>query len=227
MARMSLSRASALVAVVVLGATLAGCASSNKEEEVRRLRARALYESGLKSMADHEISPALTFLKEAVQADPGNASYHNVLGVLYLELHQPADAEAEFKKAVELDPGFGEAVHNLGLSFAEQGRYEEAIAQYKRAISMPIYPTPEVGYYNMGRAYAELHKPREAEGALKMAIRLEPKLGAAYYQLGVVLEGEGRRQEAREMFRKARDLDPTSPAGKAATEALRILGEGG
>jgi tetratricopeptide (TPR) repeat protein len=77
----------------------------------------------------------------------------------------------------------------------------------------------------MGRAYAQLKKPREAEDALKMAIRLEPKLGAAYYQLGVVLEGEGRRPEAKEMFRRARDLDPTSPAGKAAAEALKILDE--
>ena len=49
-------------------------------------------------------------------------------------------------------------MHNLGLSFAEQGRYEEAIAAYRKALSMPIYPTPEVGYYNLGRAYAQINK---------------------------------------------------------------------
>ncbi len=227
MSEMSLSRVSALLGVLMLGALLAACASSNKTEEVRRLRARALYEQGLRSLADQQISPALSSLKEAIQIDPENAIYHNVLGVVYLELHQAADAEAEFRKAVELDPGYGEAVHNLGLSFAEQGRYEEAIVQYRKAISMPIYPTPEVGYYNLGRAYAQINKPREAEDALKTAIRLEPKLGAAYYQLGVVLAGTGRRQEAKEMFRRARDLDPVSPSGQAAAEALKILEEGG
>jgi len=227
---MILSRASALFGTVVLGVvSLAGCTSSSavKEEQVRRLRAQAMYEQGVKALADHQVSPALTSLKEAVQLDPNNANFHNVLGIIYLEIRQPVDAEAEFRKAVELDPGYGEAVHNLGLSFAEQGRYEDAIVQYREAISMPIYPTPEVGYYNMGRAYAQIGKPREAEEALKMAIRLEPKLGAAYYQLGVVLASTGRRQEAKENFQKARDLDPASPSGQAASQALKILDEGG
>src|SRR5262249_48062538 len=125
------------------------------------------------------------------------------------------------------DPGYGEAVHNLGLSFAEQGRYEDAIVQYRKAISMPVYPTPEVGYYNLGRAYLQINKPREAEEALKMAIRLEPKLGAAYYQLGVAQASTGRRQEAKESFQKARDLDPASPSGQAAIQALKIMDEGG
>jgi type IV pilus assembly protein PilF len=227
---MTLSRGRAVAGALLLGMLwLSGCASSasSKEEEVRRLRARALYEQGLRSLADHQASPALSAFKEAVQLDPENANYHNVLGVVYLEIHQPADAETEFRKAVELDPGYGEAIHNLGLSFAEQGRYEDAIVQYRKAISMPVYPTPEVGYYNLGRAYVQINKPREAEDALRMAIRLDPKLGAAYYQLGVVLASTGRRDEAREIFRRARDLDPASPSGQAAAEALKTLGEGG
>jgi type IV pilus biogenesis/stability protein PilW len=224
---MSLSRGSALVGVLLLGIlSFTGCASSG-DEEVRRLRARSVYEQGLRSLADHQVSQGLSSLKEAVQLDPGDASFRNALGFVYLEIGKPADAEAEFRKAVELDPTYGEAVHNLGLSLAEQGRYEQAIVQYQKAISMPIYPTPEVGYYNLGRAYAQLDKPREAEEALRTAIRLEPKLGAAYYQLGVVLASTGRRQEAKEMYRKARDLDPASPSGQAAVEALKTLGDGG
>ncbi len=38
---------------------------------------------------------------------------------------------------------------------------------------------------------------------------------------------EGRKEEAKAAFRKAKDLDPASEAGRAATEALKMMGEGG
>ena len=219
--------APALAGVLFLGLLLLSSCAASQDEQVRRLRARSIYEQGLKNLADGQMSLGFSSLKEAVQLDPANPIFHNALGVVLLDLRKPAEAEAEFQKAVELDPNYAEAHHNLGLSFAEQGRYEQAIAAYRKAISLPIYPTPEVGYYNLGRAYAQVNKFREAEDALRTAIQLQPKLSAAYYQLGVVLTATGRREEAKGAFRRARDLDPASPFGQAAVEALKTLGEGG
>jgi len=205
---------------------LAGCASS-VDQEVQRLQARSLYEQGLKSLGNKQVSLGLTSLKEAVQLDPANPVFRNTLGVLFLDLGKPAEAEPEFRKAIELDPGYAEAHHNLGLSFAEQGRWDQAIAAYRKALSLPIYPTPEVAYYNLGRAYFQTGKPREAEEALRTAIQLDSRLAAAYYQLGVVLASSGRQEDAKAVFRRARDLEPSSPFGQAAIEALKTLGEGG
>ncbi len=227
MAQMTLSSGRPLAGVFCVALLLlAGCASS-KDEEVRRLRARSLYEQGLRSLADRQVSLGLSSLREAVQLDPANPVFRNALGVLLLDLHKPAEAQAEFQKAVELDPNYAEAHHNLGLSYAEQGQWEQAIVAYRKALSMPVYSTPEVGYYNLGRAYAQVGKPKEAEDALRTAIQLQPKLGAAYYQLGLVLTSTGRREEAKAAFRTARDLDPASPFGQAAVQALKTLGEGG
>lgn len=224
---MIVSRRSALAGVLCLSAlVLASCASS-QEEEVRHLRARSLYEQGLQGLADRQPARGLSALKEAVQLDPGNPIFHNALGVLLLDLRKAPEAQTEFEKAVALDPSYGEAHHNLGLAFAEQGRYEQAIAEYRKALSLPIYPTPEVGYYNLGRAYAQISKFQEAEEALRTAIQLQPKLPASYYQLGVVLTRTDRQEEAKAAFRRARDLDPASPFGQAAVEALKTLGEGG
>ncbi|HEV8437312.1 MAG TPA: tetratricopeptide repeat protein [Methylomirabilota bacterium] len=203
-----------------------GC-TSTRSQEVQRLQARSLYEQGLKSLADKNMSSGLAALREAAQLDPDNPIFHNTLGIVLLDLRKPAEAQAEFQKAVQLDPTYAEAQHNLGLSLAEQGRYEQAIAAYRKALSMPVYPTPEVGYYNLGRAYGLAGKLPEAEEALRTAIRLDPKLAAAYYQLGVVLTTGGRREEAKGAFRRARDVDPASPFGQAAVEALKTLGEGG
>jgi Tfp pilus assembly protein PilF len=205
---------------------LTGCAAS-KDQEVQRLQARSYYEQALKSLADKQVSAGLYSLKEAVQLDPVNPVFRNTLGVVLLDLGKPADAEAEFRKAIELDPGYAEAHHNLGLSFAEQGQWEQAIAEYRKALSLPLYATPEVGYYNLGRALAQTKRPREAEEALRTSIQLDPRLGAAYYQLGLVLASESRQDEAKVAFRRARDLDPASPFGRAAVDALKALGDGG
>ena len=229
MSQMTMSRQRSPGRLLMVGSLLlllSGCTSS-KDEAVRRLQARSLYEQALKSLGDRQISLGLSSLREAVQFDPGNPIFRNTLGVVLLDLRKPAEAATEFRKAVELDPSYAEAAHNLGLSYAEQGRYEEAITAYKKALSLPIYSTPEVAHYNLGRAYSQTGRPREAEEALRTAIHLDPTLGPAYYQLGVVLSTLGRREEAKGAFLKARDLEPTSPFGQAATEALKTLGEGG
>src|SRR5215470_7501396 len=186
MSKMIVSSGRALgVALMISVFALAGCRSST-DAEVRKLQARSLYEQGLKYLADKQIAQGYASLRQSVDLDPNTATTHNALGVVLLDLRRPAEAEVEFQKAVELDPTYAEAVHNLGLAYAEQGRYEQAIAAYRKALSMPIYPTPDVGYYNLGRAYAQIKKYPEAEEALRTAIQLQPTLGAAYYQLGVV-----------------------------------------
>src|SRR6266511_3273973 len=134
MGGMTLSTRCVLAGALLLGVVLiTGCASS-QDEEVRRLRARSLYEQGLRSLADKQISLGLTSLREAVQLDPENPTFHNALGVLLLDLRKPAEAEAEFQRGVALDANYAEAHHNLGLSFAEQGRYDQAIAAYRRSV---------------------------------------------------------------------------------------------
>ena len=67
----------------------------------------------------------------------------------------------------------------------------------------------------------------EAESSLRFALSLDPQMQAAYYNLGLVLVAEKRQDEARAVFRRARQLAPDSPFGQAARERLRALGDGG
>ena len=204
-----------------------GCAST-KDEEVQRLRARATYEQGVSHLSDKRVSLGLASVQEAVRLDPKSPLYHNTLGVVYLHyLSKPQEAQAEFQKALELDPSYADAMTNLGVTQAQQGHWEEAVATYRKAISLPIYPNPEVAYANLGWAYLNLDKPREAEESYRTAIQLQPRFPQAYYFLGVVLDRQGRKDEARAAFRAARDLDPESPFGRKAQDLLKDMGEGG
>jgi Tfp pilus assembly protein PilF len=225
--KFAVSRRAATALILLILA--AGCTSAaeKKAADVQRLHARALYEQALANLADRRVSLGMSALRQAIELDPQSALYRNALGVVLLDLKRPAEAQVELEKAVQLDPGFAEAQHNLGLSYAEQGRSGDAIAAYRRALASPAYTTPEVAYHNLGNAYLMLGQLRDAAEAYRAALQLEPKQVGSIYSLGVVLVREGRRDEAKAAFRRARDLEPGSPFGQAAAEALKNLGEGG
>ena len=212
-----------LTALAVL-ALIPGCSSTDMQ--VQRLQARSVYEQAIKNLQEDRLSLGLAALQQAIALDPENATYRNSLGVLYLNLRQPTDAQREFEKAVALDPSYAEAHHNLGIAFAEQGKFDQAIAGYRKALSFPTYTSSEVAYNNLGNAYLGQGKLREAEEAYRAALRLNGRLAAAHYGLGMVLNRQGRGEEARASLRVAREIDPDSAFGRAASEALKILGEG-
>lgn len=210
-----------LAAVLWLG----GCASS-EPPEVQRLQARAAYERGLGHLRDHQAALALSAFQEAISLDGTVATYRNVLGLLYLQLRRPDLALTEFQRATELDANYAEAHLNTGIALAEMTRWDEAVPAYRRAIAQPTLSVPHIAYQNLGLALYHLKQYREAEEALRFAIGLEPKLEAAYYNLGLVLLAQGRPSEARLAFRHVQDLSPQSAFGQAASSQLKVLGDG-
>jgi Tfp pilus assembly protein PilF len=136
-------------------------------------------------------------------------------------------ALVEFQRAVEIDPEYAEGHLNMGISLAEQGRFAEAVTAYSKAISLPRLTSPDTAHVNLGVALMYAGRLREAEGSLRFALSLDPQLAPAWYHLGMVLVASERRDEAKDAFRKARELAPGSPFGQAAVERLKALGEGG
>ncbi len=225
MSRQRALRGLALAVALALG----GCAALGNGEnaEVRRLQARAAYERGLSHLGKQEAAPALAAIQEAISIDATVPIYWNALGWIYLQLGHPEIAHGAFTKATELDDTFADAHLNTGVALAEVGRWEEALVAYRKALSLPTLTTPDTAYQNLGVALYNLKRYRDAEEALRFAIGLDPKLAAAYYHLGLVLVASDRREDAKPLFRRARDLAPRSPFGQAAVGQLKALGEGG
>src|ERR1700704_888113 len=178
---MALSSRGAVGALVLSLPLLLSACASTEDREVKKLQARSTYEQGLRNLSERRVSLGMAALKEAVELDPENATYHNTLGVVLLDLKRPAEAQAAFQAALEIDKNNPEAHHNLGLAYAEQSRFDEAIGAYKKALAFPAYATPEVAYYNLGNAYIRLGKAPEAEESYRAAVQLEPTLISAHY----------------------------------------------
>ena len=227
MMRLGVSRFGGLTGAIIwlVAVLLAGCATG--KAEVKRLQARAAYERGLTDLEEGRIALGISALQEAVSLDPDAAVYHNALGVSYLNLNRQAEALGELKRAVDLDGTYGAALHNLGVAYATAGKWDEAIRAYKKALSLPAYGNLEGTYNNLGWAYYNLGQLQEAEEVLRLALKLDPKMVAASYHLGLVLLKAGRRDEAKAEFRRARELEPDTPFGLAAQQHLKALGEGG
>ena len=227
-------RRGAIVAVGVM-LLLAGCAkpSSSKVEDtlqMRTLQARAAYERGTTALDNQQIGIAVTAFQEAAHLDPTVALYADSLGAVLLQMRQVDGALAWLDRAVKIDPTYGDAHLHRATALFMAGRLEEAVAGYRRALSLPSLTVPHVAHQNLGYALYALKRYREAEQSLRFALSLEaqePTMAATYVNLGLVLIADGRREEAKAMFRRARELAPNSASARDATEQLKALGDGG
>jgi Tfp pilus assembly protein PilF len=213
-----------LIALVLV---VSACATGRDVAPEKRLQARAAYERGLSHMRDQRPSLAITALQEAASIDANEPLYQHTLGLLLLQLRRPDLALERFQEATKLDPAYGDAYLVAGTALAEMARWDDAVTAYRRALAQPTLAQTHVAHQNLGVAFYNLRRYREAEESLRFAISLEPSLESAYYNLGLVFVAENRIDEAKAAFRQARTLAPESAFGQAALERLKALGEGG
>jgi tetratricopeptide (TPR) repeat protein len=225
--RVSRRRPRALGAALAV-ALLAGCASggSTPPPDPRRLQARAAYERGLAHLQGGQASMALGALREAVALDGAVPAYHNTLGLLLLQMGRPDLALDPLGRAVALDPGYADAYLNQGIALAELGRWQDAVPAYRKALSLPPFASEPLAHQNLGLALYHLGRFPEAEQELRLAIALDPRMEAAYYNLGLLMVATHRPEDARAAFRYVREIAPQSPFARAAGEQLRGLGDG-
>jgi len=131
-----------------------------------------------------------------------------------------ADAVAKLKRVVGLDPAFARAYDNLGLALDMLGQPEEARETFMKAVDLNRKLAAPSAWppHNLGSLLLRLQQLKEAEDALREALRYDPKFAMAHYHLGRTLEAEGRDSEAMEEYRAAAAHDPV------VVEALYSLG---
>jgi Tfp pilus assembly protein PilF len=224
-------------AIVVVGVMLllAGCTTtpSSKVQDTRQMRtlqARAAYERGTAALDNQQVGIAVSAFQEAAHLDPTAALYADSLGAVLLQMRQVDGALAWLDRAVQIDPTYGDAHLHRATALFMAGRLDEAVVGYRRALSLPSLTVPHVAHQNLGYALYALKRYREAEQSLRFALSLEaqePTMAATYVNLGLVLIADGRREEAKAAFRRARELAPNSASARDATEQLKALGDGG
>jgi tetratricopeptide (TPR) repeat protein len=158
----------------------------------------------------------------ALSIDDHLAAAHAVLG--FAKLHGDWDwtgAEASLRRSLELDPQKPTPHLWLAIVLEATGRSSEAVEEARRAVALQ----PDGAQVRAGLGYRLYWARRydEAMTELTEAVRLDPKLEAAYYFIGRAHGQQGRFKEARAAFAKARELSPGDGNLKSAEAYLDAL----
>ncbi|RPJ79012.1 MAG: tetratricopeptide repeat protein, partial [Acidobacteria bacterium] len=134
--------------------------------------ARSLAEAGRLN----EARQALRDAEPAIPPDAGEQT-HVDMGLLAMQLGDPAGAERLFRKAIAAYPSSAVAHEKLGLCLIEQGRAGEAAAALGRAVELE--PSSATVRYNLAVALARDGRLAEAAAAARSALRLRPDYAPA------------------------------------------------
>ncbi len=149
---------------------------------------------------------ALNAAKQAQALDDKLPEAHFVLGSVYAETGQTAQAIAELKRAQELAPNSDEAYHRLGNAYLDAGQNELAIRSLEKAVELNPYYWANLNA--LGNGYRQTGKYDKALKCFQQVTRMEPQNETGFANLGVVYMSMGRYQESIEPLETAMKLDP-------------------
>jgi type IV pilus assembly protein PilF len=209
--------AGTLLAIGVAG----GCATSEETKQ----KSKGYYQEGMASL-DQDRQKAFVSFQKAVQLNPENKEARYGLGHILVYQGKLTLAEAQFREAIKIDDNYSEAHTYLGQVLANQDRWADAAAEFRRALSNPLYSTPDLARFHLGRSLAHQGDYQGAMEALEDALVVNPpsvppamlqlELGKVYYKLGF-------ERRAKEALTKVTTLDKTGGYAAAAKEILARL----
>ena len=211
---------SMLVSALLIG-WLSGCATSEGSVQ----KSKGYYQEGLASL-DHDQQKAFVSFQKAVKLDPNNKEARYGLGHILAMQGKLPQAEEEFVAATKLDENYSEAYTYLGQVLEKQERWKEAIAAFRQALTNPLYATPVLARFHLGRSLAHEGDYQGAMEAFEDALVVNPpnvppallhlELGRVYYKLGF-------ERRSRETLTKVIALDKGGEYAASAKELLARL----
>ncbi len=209
-----------LVSALLIG-WLSGCATSEGSAQ----KSKGYYQEGIASL-EYDQQKAFVSFQKAVKLDPNNKEARYGLGHILALQGKLVQAEEEFTIATKLDENYSEAYTYLGQVLEKQERWTEAIAAFRQALTNPLYATPDLARFHLGRVLAHEGNFQGAMEAFEDALVVNPpnvppaqlhlELGRVYYKLGF-------ERRSREMLTKVTTLDKGGEYAAAAKELLTRL----
>jgi serine/threonine protein kinase len=125
----------------------------------------------------------------------------------------PEQAESLLKKAIELDPANAEAFYNLGKLYTSKKEYAKAIQSYDKATELA--PSSPDAFFNLGFLYYGKKDYPKAEALFLKVTELQPAyLDEAYFNLAVVQNLQGKKEESIGNLERALEVNPKNDKAK-------------
>jgi tetratricopeptide (TPR) repeat protein len=125
---------------------------------------------------------------------------HNSRGIDLAERGWLDEAINEFKSAIQSAPDFAQGYDNLGTAYADKGDLFNALTSYTKALCLE--PENPVALHNLG-CFLSNHGNALAAKCFKDAVKLEPDLYEARFNLGLCFASEDKHEQAIHQFEQA------------------------
>lgn len=184
------------------------------DEAVPFLNLGVLYQS------KGDYANAIASEKKSIELNPKVAESHINLANIYAEQNKPDEAIESFKNALKINPDQPFAMSGVGWMLAKKGDYPAAISQQRKVLKQ--FQTFSVARSRLAQALAEQGNKSEAEKEFKACMAEKPKPNPiCMVEYGKYLQGAGRNDEARNLYKGALEQ---LPSYKPAQDALASLG---
>jgi tetratricopeptide (TPR) repeat protein len=184
-----------------------------KAEKIAPLDERSRFTLAMAYIRLQRQSWAAPELERLTKEFPNNALYWYWLARIDYDANKYDQAVIKLNKVIALDPTMMRAYDNLGLCYDHLSNPEAAQKSYRKAIELnraQANPSawPQV---NLAGLLIGKNELEEARKLLVEALRYDPKLPQAHYNLGQILEKQGKPAEAIAALNQAIILDPNYP----------------
>ena len=156
---------------------------------------------------------ARTELQKLVVIAPEKPLYLYWLARLDYDTQSYITAISRLQKVIEFDPKMMRAYDTLGLCYEYVGKPEDAIKSYNQAIELnriQLKPSPWP-HVDLAVSLIGVNRLDDAKKNLDEALRYDPRLPQAHYQLGRLLEMQGKFDASLDALTKASEFDQQYP----------------
>lgn len=145
----------------------------------------------------------------AINPHDGDAQYQ--LGLIYQQRRLDSEAIRRFQNAVAIDPTQTDAHFQLGRIARRQGRPADALKHFRTVAEQdPRHSSSEI-LRELGAVELELGNFAEASRYLETYVEKREYDPGGLYYYGQALEGLGKPEDARQMYRRAVDAARSAP----------------
>ena len=166
--------------------------------------------------AQEKAQRAKKTMESYLEQNPHDAYVCSKLGALYLQLGETKKGFKLLKTGLKSNPDtpatLFELHYHLANAFLKEGKGDTAVKHYQKAIAQPLLDKLKLGaYHNFGSL---CHQAQDYDSAVQLfehCLKIEPKFGLAYYNLGLTYRAMGRMFKAISAYQQAIKVNPNYP----------------
>ena len=131
-----------------------------------------------------QVSVAVQEAELALSGSPNFVPAHNLLALMYAQLHENTKANEHFTKALSIEPKNTDLRNNYAWFLCGAGRSNEALNEFSKVLRDPLYVSMDKALTNAGACAARIGRLDLATSYLNAALEVNPNNGVAYLYRG-------------------------------------------